>query len=367
MPTYDTASAKVASFLMKTMTDVDNAYATKVRSRGFYGNTVLKTAKFAAITAIESMAFQGCTALKSVDLPNTLTTIASTAFTGCTALTKITIALAEGAISGAPWGATNATVIWAGTELIIDSNDGFLESYKNNIDIVKVTITSNVTAIPDNAFIGCTNLATLIIGSSVATIGDTAFSGCTSLTSVTIPAGVTEIGTNAFASTSITTISISKEIDTITGSPWGATNATVTWAGDEPINLYDDTVTDINGYMRYADHKFNYVNGSTDYTSNAVTYFLAEANSTYAITMSMDSRFRAWSYNGMPALSGLVMSNYVIHSKDDNTSTSQNGATETVTITTGASDDRVFIGYWTSSGDMARLDVRNTINVVKEG
>jgi hypothetical protein len=139
----------------------------------------------------------------------------------------------------------------------------------------------------------------------------------------------------------------------------------VTWTGDTPTNVYDDTVTDINGYMRYADQKFNFVSDSPDLTSNAVTYFMAEANTAYTITMGMDTRFRAWSYNGMPASSGLVMSNYVIHSLDDNTSTSQNGATETLTITTGASDDRVFIGYWSKGGSVERLNVRNTISVVK--
>ena len=248
MATYDTASSKVASLLMGTMTEVDNAYATKVRSCCFLNNTALKTVKLSAITAIEGNAFKGCAALASVNLPSTLTTIASTSFDGCTALKNITI---------------------------------------------------------------------------------------------------------------------HKETDSITGSPWGATNATVTWAGDTPTNVYDDTVTDINGYLRYADQKFNFTSGSTDLSSNAVTYFMVEANTAYTITMGMDTRFRAWSYNGLPASSGLVMSNYVIHSLDDNTSTSQNGASETLTITTGASDDRVFIGYWSKGGSVERLNVRNTISVAK--
>ena len=42
MATYDTASTKVASFLMGTMTEVNNAYATKVRSCCFLNNTTLK-------------------------------------------------------------------------------------------------------------------------------------------------------------------------------------------------------------------------------------------------------------------------------------------------------------------------------------
>jgi hypothetical protein len=34
----------------------------------------------------------------------------SSAFSGCTSLTTINAPWAEGAVSGAPWGATNATI-----------------------------------------------------------------------------------------------------------------------------------------------------------------------------------------------------------------------------------------------------------------
>ena len=102
MATYDTASTKVASLLMGTMTEVNNAYAAKVRSCGLLNNTTLKTAKFSAITAIEGNAFKGCTELTSVNLPSTLTTIASTAFDGCVALTNITIHKETDSITGSP-------------------------------------------------------------------------------------------------------------------------------------------------------------------------------------------------------------------------------------------------------------------------
>jgi hypothetical protein len=40
--------------------------------------------------------------------------IGSGAFNGCTNITSIVVHKAEGSIKGAPWGATNATVIWDG-------------------------------------------------------------------------------------------------------------------------------------------------------------------------------------------------------------------------------------------------------------
>lgn len=141
------------------------------------------------------------------------------------------------------------------------------------------------------------------------------------------------------------------------------------WKKDStaPVNLFDSTVADIDGYMRYADHKFNFTEGSTDYSSNAVTYFEAEPSTTYTVTMNMDTRFRLWSYAGMPTSSGLVIANYAIHATDDNTSTSQSGASKTLTITTASTDTRVFIGYWSKGGSVARLDVRNSITAVVGG
>lgn len=102
---------------------------------------------FAGITSLESVEiknqerlnegdFYGCTALKTIilgeglktilayvfnskeltelEIPSTAEYIESESFEGCTNLTKITVNKPEGSIEGAPWGATNATVIWTG-------------------------------------------------------------------------------------------------------------------------------------------------------------------------------------------------------------------------------------------------------------
>lgn len=58
-------------------------------------------------------AFQGCTSLKTVEIYDP-ETIQETAFRGCNAIETITLNVPENSISGAPWGATNANVIWTG-------------------------------------------------------------------------------------------------------------------------------------------------------------------------------------------------------------------------------------------------------------
>ena len=68
------------------------------------------------LTSIGSYAFYGCTSLTSIIFKGTPTTIGSDAFYGCTNLTDIKVPWAEGAVSGAPWGATNATITYNYTE-----------------------------------------------------------------------------------------------------------------------------------------------------------------------------------------------------------------------------------------------------------
>lgn len=54
--------------------------------------------------------FKGCSSLTRIVLPETMITMPSTAFAECNNLTDIYVPWAEGAVAGAPWGATNATV-----------------------------------------------------------------------------------------------------------------------------------------------------------------------------------------------------------------------------------------------------------------
>ena len=63
---------------------------------------------------INTGAFRLCSSLKSITIPSCVTSIASTAFTDCSSLTTITVEKTQGSIFGAPWGATNATVVWTG-------------------------------------------------------------------------------------------------------------------------------------------------------------------------------------------------------------------------------------------------------------
>lgn len=81
----------------------------------FAGCAALETETLPAnVTTISKWAFQNCTSLTAIDIPNTIETIDDNAFTGATSLVSITIDKPENSVSGAPWGATNATITWTG-------------------------------------------------------------------------------------------------------------------------------------------------------------------------------------------------------------------------------------------------------------
>ena len=62
------------------------------------------------VTNIGMLAFYGCSGLTSITLPDSISTIGGLAFAECANLTAINVPWAEGEVAGAPWGATNATI-----------------------------------------------------------------------------------------------------------------------------------------------------------------------------------------------------------------------------------------------------------------
>lgn len=68
------------------------------------------------ITSIGDYAFMDCWNLTSITFKGTPTTIYPDAFYGCKNLTDIKVPWAKGAVSGAPWGAKNATITYNYTE-----------------------------------------------------------------------------------------------------------------------------------------------------------------------------------------------------------------------------------------------------------
>lgn len=118
-----------------------------------------------------------------------------------------------------------------------------------------------------------------------------------------------------------------------------------------------------SAFIRYSDHSL-VINNTTfvDGATNAVAVYDCLPNTKYMITMNMYSRFRVGSYAGVPA-SETVLTTYQCHTLDDNSTTSQNGSSQSMIFTTGASDTKLFIGYWTTTDTVKAAVIKPTINI----
>ena len=139
------------------------------------------------VTSIGRNAFDDCSQLTSITIPNSVTNI-DYAFSNCRNLSNIYY---TGDIKG-----------WCE---IIRSSYGSSYTHTLYIDGIKVegdlVIPDSVTSIGDYAFVGCTGLTSITIPNSVTSIGDDAFYGCSRLTNITIPDSVTNISSGAFDNT----------------------------------------------------------------------------------------------------------------------------------------------------------------------
>ena len=145
---------------------------------------------------IGSSAFDGCSKLTSISLPESITSIGKYAFYGCTALTSVTISNSVTSIGDYAFVSCSSLA-----SVTIPNSVTSIGNYafENCSSLTDITIPNSVTKIVSRTFSGCLKLTSITIPNSVTSIGNYAFYHCSSLTSVTIPNSVTSIGQYAFS------------------------------------------------------------------------------------------------------------------------------------------------------------------------
>ena len=186
----------------------------------FNGCTGLTSADIPnSITYIGENAFSGCSALTNIEIPNSLTIIRNSTFQGCAKLTSVTIPNSVTKIEQAAFGdCSSLTSIHIPTSVstinyFAFSNCPSLESITVANDNQNYDSRDNCNAIiqtsTNELLVGCKNT---IIPNSVTYINDCAFYGCTGLTSINIPGSVTLISGGTFSTcTSLTNITVASD------------------------------------------------------------------------------------------------------------------------------------------------------------
>jgi len=143
-----------------------------------------------SVTSIGYSAFYGCSGLIDITIPNTITSFRDYCFYGCIGLTSITI----------------------------PNSVSFIGNYcfYGCSGLTNIVIPNTVTSLGVSAFQGCSCMKSIAISNSVTSIGDYCFMGCSSLMSIVIPDVVTSLGVSAFADcSSMKSIAISNSVTSI--------------------------------------------------------------------------------------------------------------------------------------------------------
>jgi len=157
------------------LTYAEAAAVTSLDER-FYKNTTITSFNelqyFTGLISISANAFNGCSNLKSITLPSSVTSIGTKAFAYCSSLTSVTLP-DELASIGA-------------------------QAFYKCTGLLGIELSRDLTTIGNGAFAGCENLGSVTMYYGLTSIGNNAFNGCTGLLSITLPGSVTSIGDGAF-------------------------------------------------------------------------------------------------------------------------------------------------------------------------
>ncbi|MBQ6831783.1 MAG: leucine-rich repeat domain-containing protein [Oscillospiraceae bacterium] len=236
------ASAATKSDLTFTLNEDGESYSVTDCNTNATGTlTIPATYNGKPVTAIGHIAFQDCSKLTSITIPNGVTDIGNSAFADCSGLTDLKIpnsiaTIGEDAFANCAKLTYNT---YDNARYLGNKNNPYVVLMRiTSVEIVSCNIYEQTRLIYDYAFFGCSSLSAVTIPGSVIGIGEAAFAYCSSLTGITIPDGVTGIGYHAFYECrNLERISIPDSIASI-----GTDAFTCTYYSSLEFNQYDNAL-----------------------------------------------------------------------------------------------------------------------------
>ena len=110
-------------------------------------------------------------------------------------------------------------------------------AFNRCLALESVTIPKGVTEISSSLFINCSALTEVVLHDGVTRIGDSAFFKCSALKSFDIPDSITEVGENAFADSGLESVTIGDGVSTLLNSVFERCSALKAVAFSDAGNL----------------------------------------------------------------------------------------------------------------------------------
>lgn len=171
--------------------DAFNAYSTSTPNE----MNTLKSITFPeSLVSIGNTAFRACKALEAVIIPENVTELGTGAFSGCTDLKTVAI---QGSITELNQTFNGCSALETATlpdTIEVIGEYTFNGCKKLDLD----ALPSNLRELGQYAFNECESLTKAVVPSGVTEIPEMAFTGCLSLEQIVLPDGITSIGDYAF-------------------------------------------------------------------------------------------------------------------------------------------------------------------------
>ncbi len=182
--------------------DSFSSYSPKITSVEFEEGSVCES--------IGNYAFDQCTSLTSITIPNSVKTIGYDAFSSCSLLKEVNylgtieewcnITFADDS-SNPLWYAKNLYTNGkkpSGNIILKDIKSIPSYTFYNQYNITSIELPNTIKSIRAEEFSGCTALKSISIPDSVTWVGESAFYNCHSLEAINIPDSVTSMGNSVF-------------------------------------------------------------------------------------------------------------------------------------------------------------------------
>ena len=177
------------------------------------------------VTKVGAYAFQRCSGITAMILPEGIKEIGDYAFAYATAMTSVSLPESLEKIGTGTFKYSGLTAV----ELPENSLNLGPAAFMGCSQLASVKLPSQITVLPNYLFENCYRLESIVIPNNVNTIGSSCFSN-TALTSVLLPESLNYIYSNAFYCSNLkTVVSPLSQLPTLSGNPFGdfSSNATL--------------------------------------------------------------------------------------------------------------------------------------------